>query len=77
MQSGDLYSQKKSPEDYDPNVGASITFTFTEGLVVSIKQNGDIEQQNLNSLKDTRFKSSVLAEETVEEEVELSRMVTR
>jgi hypothetical protein len=32
-----------SDSDYDPLRGASITFTFNEGLVVNIRQNGDIE----------------------------------
>jgi hypothetical protein len=77
MQSGDLYPQSKNPEDYDPNVGASITFTFNEGLIVNIKQNGDIEQQNLEAQKDNRQKSSVLEEERVGEEVEISRLITR
>jgi hypothetical protein len=31
-------------DEYEPNRGASMTFTFNEGLVVSIKPNGDIEQ---------------------------------
>ena len=42
MMSGEIST--KNPDEYDPNVGASITFTFNEGLIVNIKQNGDIEQ---------------------------------
>jgi hypothetical protein len=38
-------------DDYNPNVGSSITYTFNEGLIVNIKPNGDIEQQNLNLMK--------------------------
>jgi hypothetical protein len=36
----------KQPDSYDANKGASLTFTFNEGLVINVKPNGDIEQQN-------------------------------
>lgn len=63
--------------DYDSNQGASITFTFNEGLVVSIKQNGDIEQSNLNCQKPSAKISSVLQEEHQDGCQEVSRLVTR
>ena len=66
-----------NPEDYNPNVGSSITFTFNEGLIVNIKPNGDIEQQNLNLMKETKNKSSVIEEENLSVEEDVSRLVTR
>lgn len=42
MMSGEIST--RNPDEYDQNIGASITFTFNEGLIVNIKQNGDIEQ---------------------------------
>jgi hypothetical protein len=65
-----------NPDEYEPNRGASLTFTFNEGLVVSIKPNGDIEQIASHEQISSK-KSSVLQEERTEDEVEVSRTVTR
>lgn len=64
-------------DDYNPNKGASVTLTFNEGLVVSVKQNGDIEQKNTNLLQEGRKLSSVIEEEKSTASPEVSRMVTR
>lgn len=71
------HAAKFDSGEYNPNQGASITFTFNEGLVVNIKQNGDIEQVNINCQKETKRISAVLQEEPSEEGKEVSRLVTR
>ena len=38
-------------DDYEPTKGASLTFTFNEGLTIQILPNGDVQQTIIKNFK--------------------------
>ena len=63
-------------ENYNPNVGSSMTFTFKEGLIVQVLPNGNVRQKIVKNSKIAK-KQSVIQLEGSEEQEETSREVTR
>ena len=59
-------SQVTFDPDYEPDRGASLTFTYKEGLVVQILPNGNVQQSIIKSSKLAK-KTSVLANDTQDE----------
>jgi len=67
---------KEDLGDYVKDKGASLTFTFKEGLVVQILPNGAV-QQTIPANSENVRKQSVISSENSEDVPELNRMVTR
>lgn len=59
-------SQLSFDPDYEADRGASLTFTYKEGLVVQILPNGNV-QQSIVKNDSLKKKTSVLANDTSEE----------
>jgi len=66
----------KADQAYESEVGAHMTFTFNEGLVVQILPNGNVQQSIIESTKQTK-KQSVISSEATENSQEYQRVITR
>lgn len=63
-------------ELYKADIGAHLTFTFHEGLVVQILPNGNVQQSIITSEKQKKKESVIQAEES-EHQKEVQRVITR
>jgi hypothetical protein len=66
----------KADQAYESEVGAHLTFTFNEGLVVQILPNGNVQQSIIESTKQTK-KQSVISTEATDNSQEYQRVITR
>ena len=69
-------SQITFDPSYEPDQGASMTFTYKEGLVVQVLPNGNVQQTIISNSKLSK-KQSVLVNDTSDVQKESYRTITR